>query len=81
MTKKAKAAELEELHGGIANLLNRLVSSGDLDATRLAITFLKNNGITSDPAQDAALGELRETLQKQRIDQRLKVINSSRGDA
>ncbi len=82
MTKKGSADDLASMHKLLTDYLSRGIRDGDIEKARLAVTFLKNNAVTSDPAQDEALSNLREQLQKSRIDQRLRVIGrEDKGDA
>lgn len=72
MTKAASVARLSELHGKIAEaFINRLAQDDEdgipTDAATLgaAIKFLKDNGISADPASADDLSELRERLAEQ----------------
>ena len=71
MTKpegKAKEDALAVLHGVIAEYLTLKLMTGRATAAEVgaAITFLKNNSITADPATNAALADLRQKLKDRR---------------
>ena len=67
---KGKASEdkLADLHGVVAEYLTLAISSGKATPAVLgaAITFLKNNSITADPATNERINALRETLKAKR---------------
>lgn len=61
---KASQDALADLHGNVAAFLNAIVLTGKASPAFIgaAITFLKNNSITADPATNAALANLSATL-------------------
>ena len=62
---KATQNALADLHGNIAAFLNAVILSGKASPAFVgaAITFLKNNTITADPATNAALANLSQSLE------------------
>lgn len=60
----ASETALGSLHGIVAEYLTLKLSTGKATAAEVgaAITFLKNNSITADPVQNAALANLKGTL-------------------
>ena len=60
----ASETALGSLHGIVAEYLTLKLSTGKATAAEVgaAITFLKNNSITADPATNAALASLKGTL-------------------
>lgn len=65
---KGSADGMADLHGAITMYLTLRISTGNPpDAlVNSAITFLKNNAITSDPATNAKLADLSQSLQERR---------------
>lgn len=61
---KAPEAALASLHGIVSEYLTLKLASGKATAAEVgaAITFLKNNSITADPATNEALAGLGRTL-------------------
>lgn len=70
ITAEGKASEdkLATLHGVVAEYLTLAIASGKASPTILgaAITFLKNNSITADPATNQALSDLKAKLAERR---------------
>lgn len=65
---KASENSLAVLHGIVAEYLTAKLMTGKATAAEVgaAITYLKNNSITADPATNAALAGLSETLKARR---------------
>lgn len=63
-TGAATEDKLGTLHGIVAEYLSLKLATGKATAAEVgaAITFLKNNSITADPATNAALANLKGTL-------------------
>lgn len=63
-TSRATEDKLGILHGIVAEYLTLKLASGKATAAEVgaAITYLKNNSITADPATNAALANLKGTL-------------------
>lgn len=61
---KADSDKLGVLHGLVAEYLAAVIRTGSATPALIgaAITFLKNNAITADPATNAKLAALSETL-------------------
>lgn len=73
MSKKATESALAELHGTLARKLTETLDSEELAPAAyfaVAVGFLKNNGITADPNQNAELAALGETLKQKRKDRK-----------
>jgi hypothetical protein len=64
----ATETALGSLHGIVAEFLTIKLASGKATAAEVgaAITFLKNNSITADPAKNAALNKLNAALANRR---------------
>ena len=64
VTDRATEDKLGTLHGIVAEYLSLKLATGKATAAEVgaAITFLKNNSITADPATNAALANLKGTL-------------------
>lgn len=65
---KANSDSLGELHGLVAAYLAAVIKTGCATPALIgaAITFLKNNSITADPATNAKLNELSQTLKERK---------------
>jgi len=65
---KANEDKLATLHGVVAEYLTLCIMSGKAAPAIVgaAITFLKNNQITADPATNAAIAGLTQTLRERR---------------
>lgn len=70
---KASESVLADLHGVVAEYLKLKLLSGKATAAEVgaAITFLKNNNITADPATNERLRGLSQTLQNRKKGGRL----------
>lgn len=82
MAKASSLAELQELHKLIAQSLNKRISEDiqdniPTDAATLgaAIKFLKDNGVTADPADADDLGALRDKLKEQAAQRKARAGN------
>ena len=64
VVNRATEDKLGTLHGIVAEYLSLKLATGKATAAEVgaAITFLKNNSITADPATNAALANLKGTL-------------------
>ena len=64
VASRATEDKLGTLHGIVAEYLTLKLASGKATAAEVgaAITYLKNNSITADPATNAALANLKGTL-------------------
>ena len=61
---RANTDKLGDLHGAVSEFLILVIQSGKASPAFIgaAITFLKNNNITADPARNAKLAELSNSL-------------------
>jgi hypothetical protein len=61
---RANTDSLGDLHGAVSEFLTLVITSGKASPAFIgaAITFLKNNNITADPARNAKLAELSNSL-------------------
>lgn len=72
MSKAASLNELQELHRNIAKAMNKRLELDETDGVftdaaslGVMVKFLKDNGVTADPADREDLTSLRENLKKQ----------------
>ena len=68
-SNKATEAALNELHAQIARTLSNIIADPEKASAAhitAAITFLKNNNITADPAANEDLKGLNDQLQERR---------------
>lgn len=86
MTTKASESALGELHAAVANALIGVIDAKDEAGVPLctaahlgaAIAFLKNNNITADPDTNKGLTDLRDALQRKRLDAKSSMAGKQR---
>lgn len=89
MSEKASAAALSALHAAVARTLAERIAGITIttedgkEVTQYAspaeitaaITFLKNNHVTADPAANEGLGDLQRALENRRSRRKLRVVS------